>query len=68
MSRIAKRYLPRREAELLDILYRRGHATAIEAFGDCAGSRSYSTGRTQLRVLEGSPRRVGDGSSGSRDV
>jgi BlaI family penicillinase repressor len=50
--RIARRYLPRREAELLDILYRRGRATAVEILEECAWSRSYSTVRTQLRVLE----------------
>ena len=50
--RIARPYLPRREAELLDILYRRGCATAVEILEECAGSRSYTTVRTQLRVLE----------------
>jgi predicted transcriptional regulator len=49
---IAHRYLTRREAELLDILYRLGRATAVEILEECAGSRSYSTVRTQLRVLE----------------
>ena len=52
MLGIARRYLPRREAELLDILYRRGRATAVEILKECGGSRSYSTVRTQLRVLE----------------
>jgi predicted transcriptional regulator len=49
---IAHRYLTRREAELLDILYRRGPATAVEILKECEDSRNYSTVRTQLRVLE----------------
>jgi BlaI family transcriptional regulator, penicillinase repressor len=36
----------------LDILYRRGRATAAEILSECADTRSYSTVRTQLRVLE----------------
>ena len=49
---IAHRYLTRREAELFDILYRRGAATAVEILKQCEDSRNYSTVRTQLRVLE----------------
>ena len=44
--------LTRREREILDILYRRGRATAGEVMDDLAGNPSYSTVRTQLRVLE----------------
>jgi len=36
----------------MDILYRRGRATAGEVMGDLPGEPSYSTVRTQLRVLE----------------
>ena len=36
----------------MDILFRRGHATAVEVMKDLPGSTSYSTVRTQLRVLE----------------
>ncbi len=36
----------------MDILYRRGRATAGEVMADLTGPPSYSTVRTQLRVLE----------------
>lgn len=36
----------------MDILYRRGRATAGEVLEELSGSPSYSTVRTQLRVLE----------------
>ena len=36
----------------MDILYRRGRATAGEVREDLSGDPSYSTVRTQLRVLE----------------
>ena len=36
----------------MDILYRRGRATAAEVMADLPGTPSYSTVRTQLRVLE----------------
>lgn len=44
--------LAKREREILDILYRRGRATAADVQEDLGGRRSYSTVRTQLRVLE----------------
>jgi predicted transcriptional regulator len=44
--------LTRRERQIMDILYRRGRATAAEVLDDLAGNLSYSTVRTQLRVLE----------------
>jgi len=44
--------LTRRERQIMDILYRRGRATAAEVMADLPGSKSYSTVRTQLRVLE----------------
>jgi predicted transcriptional regulator len=46
------RALTRRERQIMDILYRRGRATAAEVMGDLTGDPSYSTVRTQLRVLE----------------
>jgi len=36
----------------MDILYRRGRATAGEVMADLSGTPNYSTVRTQLRVLE----------------
>jgi BlaI family transcriptional regulator, penicillinase repressor len=44
--------LSRRERQIMDILYRRGRATASEVMADLPGDPSYSTVRTQLRVLE----------------
>jgi BlaI family penicillinase repressor len=44
--------LSRRERQIVDILYRRGRATASEVMDDLSGSPNYSTVRTQLRVLE----------------
>jgi BlaI family penicillinase repressor len=44
--------LTRRERQIMDILYRRGRATANEVMEELPGSPSYSTVRTQLRVLE----------------
>lgn len=36
----------------MDILFRRGRATAAEVMAELSGDPSYSTVRTQLRVLE----------------
>lgn len=44
--------LSRRERQIMDILYRRGRATAAEVMADLEGDRNSSTVRTQLRVLE----------------
>ena len=44
--------LSKRERQIMDILYRRGRATAGEVMDQLAGDPSYSTVRTQLRVLE----------------
>ena len=44
--------LSRRERHIMDILYRLGRATAEEVMHEMSGSPSYSTVRTQLRVLE----------------
>jgi BlaI family transcriptional regulator, penicillinase repressor len=52
MSKALHSALSRRERQIMDILYRRGRATAAEVMHDLPGSSSYSTVRTQLRVLE----------------
>ena len=44
--------LSRRERQIIDILYRRGRATAAEVMEDLPGDSTSSTVRTQLRVLE----------------
>lgn len=44
--------LTRRERQIMDILYRRGRATAGEVMEALTGDPTYSTVRTQLRVLE----------------
>ena len=44
--------LTRRERQIMDILYKRGRATAGEVMEDLPGDPHYSTVRTQLRVLE----------------
>ena len=44
--------LSRRERQIMDILYRRGRATAGEVMEELPGDPSYSTVRAQLRVLE----------------
>ena len=44
--------LSRRERQIIDILYRRGRATAAEVMQDLPADTTYSTVRTQLRVLE----------------
>ena len=44
--------LSRRERQIMDVLYRRGRATAAEVMEDLTGDPHSSTVRTQLRVLE----------------
>jgi BlaI family penicillinase repressor len=44
--------LSRRERQIMDILYRRGRATGADVMAELPGTPSYSTVRTQLRVLE----------------
>jgi len=44
--------LTRRERQIMDILYKRGRATANDVLTDLPGATHYSTVRTQLRVLE----------------
>ena len=52
MTEPAHTGLTRRERQIMDILYRRGRATAAEVLEDLPGDTNYSTVRTQLRVLE----------------
>jgi len=52
MARSLHAALTRRERQIMDILYRRGRATAGEVMGELSGTPNYSTVRTQLRVLE----------------
>jgi predicted transcriptional regulator len=44
--------LTRRERQIMDVLFRRGRATAADVMEELPGTPSYSTVRTQLRVLE----------------
>jgi BlaI family transcriptional regulator, penicillinase repressor len=53
MAKTLHTVLSRRERQIIDVLYRRGRATAAEVMADLPGDPSYSTVRTQLRVLEG---------------
>jgi len=52
MSKALHTVLSRRERQIMDALFRRGRATAAEVMADLPGEPSYSTVRTQLRVLE----------------
>ena len=52
MTRALHTVLSRRERQIMDILFRRGRATAAEVMEELSGNPSYSTVRTQLRVLE----------------
>jgi len=49
---MVKPTLTRREREIMDILYRRGRATAHEVLEDLAEPPSYSAVRALLRLLE----------------
>jgi predicted transcriptional regulator len=44
--------LTKRERQIMDVLYRRGRATAAEIMAEVPGAPRNSTIRTQLRVLE----------------
>jgi predicted transcriptional regulator len=52
MRRPLHALLTRRERQIMDVLLRRGRATAAEVMHDVPGEQAYSTIRTQLRVLE----------------
>ena len=52
MAKALHSALTRRERQIMDILFRRGRATAAEVMDELPGDTTYSTVRTQLRVLE----------------
>jgi predicted transcriptional regulator len=52
MPRPSHALLTRRERQIMDVLFRRGRATAADVLNDLPGTQTYSTVRTQLRVLE----------------
>ena len=52
MPKVIHASLAKRERQIMDVLYRLGRATAAEILADLPGAPSYSTVRTQLRVLE----------------
>ena len=52
MAKTLHTVLSRRERQIIDILYRLGRATAAAVMDELPGHPSYSTVRTQLRVLE----------------
>lgn len=63
MTKNAGQTLTRREREIMDILYRRGRASAQEVLEDLAEAPSYSAVRALLRLLEerGHVKHVQDG-------
>jgi predicted transcriptional regulator len=63
MSKKAAESLTRRERQIMDILHRRGRATAHEVLEDLADPPSYSAVRALLRLLEegGHVKHVQDG-------
>lgn len=52
MTKPSPATLTRREREIMDILYRRGRATAAEVLEDMANAPTYSAVRALLRILE----------------
>lgn len=52
MSQPLHTALSRRERQVMDSLFRRGRASAAEVMADLADDTTYSTVRTQFRVLE----------------
>jgi predicted transcriptional regulator len=52
MRRTPPHALSRRERQIMDIIYRRGRATAAEVLADLPDPPSYSAVRALLRVLE----------------
>src|SRR3954469_10092420 len=63
MTKPSPATLTRREREIMDILYRRGRATAAEVLEDMADPPTYSAVRALLRLLEehGHAKHVQDG-------
>ena len=52
MKKPAHQTLSRRERQIMDVLYRRGRATASQIHQDLPDAPSYSAVRAKLRVLE----------------
>src|SRR6185312_475779 len=52
MTKPSSTTLTRREREIMDILYRRGRATAAEVLEDMTNAPTYSAARALLRILE----------------
>jgi len=52
MTKPSSTTLTRREREIMDILYRRGRATAADVLEDMSEAPSYSAVRALLRILE----------------
>ena len=52
MAKSLHHVLTRRERQIMDILFRRGRATASDVMAELPGDPTSSTVRTQLRVLE----------------
>jgi predicted transcriptional regulator len=53
VTRDVSNELGKRERQIMDIIYRRGRATAAEVRADLADAPSYSSVRGMLRYLEG---------------
>jgi predicted transcriptional regulator len=51
MNKKAQSSLPRRQREIMEILYRRGRASVSEVVEELSGNSVYSTVRAQLRIL-----------------
>ena len=52
MSTLTRPQLSRRERQIMDVIYRRGRATAADVHADLPDPPSYSAVRALLRVLE----------------
>lgn len=52
MSKQGHEHLSRRERQIMDIIYRRGQATAAEVLEELPDPPSYSAVRAMLRLLE----------------
>ncbi len=52
MAKSSQLHLSRRERQIMDIIYRCGHATAAEVRAEMPDPPSYSAVRAMLRVLE----------------
>ena len=52
MAKTNQSSLPRRQRQILEILYRRGRASVSEVMEELTGDPVYSTVRNQLRLLE----------------